>query len=102
MRELASMVNKNRVSAMRTVTILVSALLIFADLFLDSPLFLQHFLLAATCATWGFVVIWLATVFNCWLGASHAGGSSIEGLPTLLLLFGVLAATALRFRWKFV
>lgn len=87
---------------MRTVTILVAGLLIFAGLFLHSRLFVQHYPLAATWAAWGFVVIWLlATVFNLWVGVSHAGYSALEELPILLLLFGVPAATALLVRWKF-
>ena len=38
---------------MRTVTILVSGLLIFAGLFLYSRLFVQHYPNAVTWATWG-------------------------------------------------
>ena len=87
---------------MRTVTILASGLLIFAGLFLYSRLFVQHYPYAATWATWGFVAIWLlATVFNLWVGVSHAGYSVLEELPILLLLFVVPAATALLVRWKF-
>jgi hypothetical protein len=87
---------------MRTATILVSGLLIFAGLFLYSRLFVQHYPHAATWATWVFVAIWLfATVFNLWVGVSHAGYSVREELPILLLLFALPAATALLVRWKF-
>jgi hypothetical protein len=87
---------------MRTVTILVSGLLVFAGLFLYSRLFVQHYPHAATWATSGFVAIWLlATVFNLWVGVSRAGYSAREELPILLLLFAVPAAMAVLVRWKF-
>jgi hypothetical protein len=45
---------------------------------------------------------WLAaTVFNLWVGVSHAGYSVREELPILLLLFAVPAVVALLVRWKF-
>jgi len=41
-------------------------------------------------ATWSFVAAWFAaTVFNLWVGVSHAGYSVREELPILLLLFAV-------------
>jgi hypothetical protein len=85
---------------MRTAIILASGLLIFAGLFLYSRLFVQHYPHAATWAAWGFVAIWFAaTVFNLWVGVSHAGYAVREELPILLLLFGVPAAVALLVRW---
>jgi len=87
---------------MRTVIILVAGLFIFAGLFLYSRLFVQHYPHATTWATWAFVAAWLvATVFNLWVGVSHAGYSVREELPILLLLFAVPAAAALLTRWKF-
>ena len=87
---------------MRTVTILVCGLLILAGLFLYSRLFVLHYPHATTWATWGFVAIWLlATVFNLWVGVSHAGYSALEELPIMLLLFAVPTATAMLTRWKF-
>lgn len=87
---------------MRTVTILVAGLLIFAGLFLYSRLFVQHYPHAVTWATWSFVAAWLAaTMFNLWVGVSLAGYSVREELPILLLLFAVPAAVALLVRWKF-
>jgi hypothetical protein len=87
---------------MRTVTILAAGLLIFAGLFLYGRLFVQHYPLAPTWATWGFVAAWLAaTVFNVRVGVSHASYSLREELPILLLLFAVPAAVARLFRWRF-
>jgi uncharacterized membrane protein YwaF len=87
---------------MRTVIMLAAGLMIFAGLFLYSRLFVQHYPQAATWATWAFVMVWLAaTVFNLWVGVSHAGYSVREELPILLLLFTVPAAVALLVRWKF-
>jgi hypothetical protein len=87
---------------MRTVIILAAGLMIFAGLFLYSRLFVQHYPQAATWATWAFVMAWLAaTVFNLWVGVSHAGYSVREELPILLLLFAVPAVVALLVRWKF-
>lgn len=87
---------------MRTLTILAAGLLVFAGLFLYSRLFAQHYPHAVTWVTWSFVAAWLgATVFNLWVGVSHAGYSVREELPILLLLFGVPAAVALLVRWKF-
>lgn len=87
---------------MRTVIILAAGLMIFAGLFLYSRLFVQHDPQAATWATWAFVVAWLAaTVFNLWVGVSHAGYSVREELPILLLLFALPALVALLVRWKF-
>jgi len=87
---------------MRTVIILAAGLMIFAGVFLYSRLFVQHYSHAATWATWSFVGVWLAaTVFNLWVGVSHAGYSIREELPILLLLFGVPAVVALLVRWKF-
>jgi hypothetical protein len=89
-------------SSMRTVIILAAGLLIFAGMFLYSRLFVQHYPHATMWVTWGFVAAWLAaTVFNLWVGVSHAGYSVREELPILLLLFGVPAAVALLVRWKF-
>ena len=87
---------------MRTVIILAAGLMIFAGVFLYSRLFVQHYRHAPTLATWAFVGIWLAaTVFNLWVGVSHAGYSVREELPILLLLFGVPAVVALLVGWKF-
>jgi hypothetical protein len=87
---------------MRTVTILAAGLLIFAGLFLYGRLFVQDYSHAPTWATWGFVAAWLAaTVFNLWVGVSHAGYPVREELPILLLIFGVPATVALLVRWKF-
>ena len=87
---------------MRTAIILAAGLLIFAGLFLYSRLFVQAYPQAVSWATWGFVAIWLAaTLFNLWVGVSHAGYSVREELPILLLLFAVPAAVALLVRWKF-
>jgi hypothetical protein len=87
---------------MRTLTILAAGLLIFAGLFLYGRLFVQHYPHALTWATWGFVAAWLvATVFNLWVGVSHAGYSVREELPIMLLLFAVPAVVALLVRWKF-
>jgi hypothetical protein len=87
---------------MRTVIVLVAGLLLFAAMFLYSRLFVQHYPQALTWATGGFVLVWLAaTVFNLWVGVSHAGYSVREELPILLLLFGLPAAVALLVRWKF-
>lgn len=87
---------------MRTVIILAAGLMIFAGLFLYCRLFVQHYPQATTWATWVFVVAWLAaTVFNLWVGVSHAGYSVREELPILLLLFAVPAVVALLVRWKF-
>lgn len=87
---------------MRTVIILAAGLLIFAGLFLYSRLFVQAYPHAVAWGTWGFVALWLvATVFNLWVGVSHAGYSVREELPILLLLFAVPAAAALLVRWKF-
>jgi hypothetical protein len=87
---------------MRTIIILTAGLLIFAGLFLYSRLFVQHYPNATTWATWGFVAAWLsATVFNLWVGVSHAGYSVREELPILLLLFAVPAGVALLVRWRF-
>jgi hypothetical protein len=91
-----------RVFSMRTVTILAAGMLMFAGLFLYGRLFVRHYPQAPTWATWGFVAAWLAaTVFNFWVGVSHAGYSVREELPILLLLFAVPAAVALLVRWKF-
>jgi hypothetical protein len=88
--------------SMRTIIILTAGLLIFAGLFLYCRLFVQHYPHAVTWVTWGFVAAWLAaTVFNLWVGVSHAGYSVREELPILLLLFAVPAAVALLVRWKF-
>jgi hypothetical protein len=87
---------------MRTAIVLAAGLLIFAVLLLYSRLFVQHYPQASTWATWGFVAAWLAaTVFNLWVGVSHAGYSVSEELPILLLLFALPAVTALLVRWKF-
>lgn len=87
---------------MRTVFILASGLLVFGGLFFYSRLFVEHFPSAVTTATYAFVALWLAaTVFNMWIGISHAGYSLREELPIMLLLFTVPAAVALFVRWKF-
>jgi len=87
---------------MRTVTMLGAGLLLLAGLLLYSRLFVQHYPHAATWATGGFVAIWLgATVFNLWVGVSHAGYSVREELPILLIRFGLPAATALLVGRKF-
>lgn len=87
---------------MRTVIILAAGLMMFAGAFLYSRLFVQHYPHAVTWATWSFVGLWLAaTVFNLWVGVSHAGYSVREELPILLLLFGLPAIVALLMRWKF-
>ena len=86
---------------MRTVTILVAGVLIFAGLFLYGRLFAPHYPHAATWATWSFVAVWLAaTVFNLWVGVSLAGYSVRDELPILLLLFAVPAAIAFLVHWK--
>lgn len=86
---------------MRTAFILMSGLLIFAGLFVYSRLFVQHYPGAITWATGTFVLVWLlATVFNLWVGVSHAGYSVREELPIMLLLFAVPAAVAVLVRWK--
>jgi hypothetical protein len=87
---------------MRIALILAAGLMIFAGLFLYSRLFVQHYPHATRWATWAFVMAWLAaTVFNLWVGVSHAGYSVREELPILLLLFAVPAVVALLVRWKF-
>lgn len=87
---------------MRTAIILAAGLMIFTGLFLYSRLFVQHYPHAASWATWGFVAAWLAaTVFNLWVGVTHAGYSVREELPILLLLFALPVAVALLARWKF-
>lgn len=87
---------------MRTAFILGSGLLMFSSLFFYSRLFVQHFPGAVTTATYSFVLLWLAaTVFNMWVGISHAGYSWREELPIMLLLFALPAAVALVVRWKF-
>jgi hypothetical protein len=87
---------------MRTAIILAAGLMIFAGVFLYSRLFVQHYPHAPNIATWTFVGIWLAaTVFNLWVGVSHAGYSVREELPIMLLLFGVPAAVAVLVGWKF-
>jgi hypothetical protein len=86
---------------MRTVNVLAAGLFIFAGLFIYSRLFVQHYPQAPAWATWGFLAAWLvATVFNLWVGVSHAGYSVREELPILFLLFAVPAAVALTVRWK--
>jgi len=87
---------------MRTVFVLVSGLLMFSSLFFYSRLFVQHYPGAVTIVTYSFVVLWLAaTVFNMWVGISHAGYSFREELPIMLLLFALPAVVALVVRWKF-
>jgi hypothetical protein len=87
---------------MRTAFILVSGLLMFGGLFFYSRLFVQHFPSAVAIATYSFVVLWFAaTVFNMWVGISHAGYSLREELPIMMLLFGLPAAVALLVHWKF-
>ena len=86
---------------MRTVTVLVAGLLIFAGIFLYSRLFVEHYPHAASWATGSFVAAWLAaTVFNFWVGVTLAGYSVREELPILLVLFAVPAAVALLVHWK--
>lgn len=87
---------------MRTVTVLAAGLLIFSGVFLFSRLFLPHYPQATAWATGVFVAAWLAaTVFNLWVGVSHAGYSVREELPILVLLFSVPASVALLVRWQF-
>ena len=87
---------------MRTVIIVLSGLLIFAWLFAYSRLFVEHYPNAVSWATYGFVALWLAaTAFNLWVGASQAGYSRREELPTFLMLFAIPAVNAVLVRWKF-
>ena len=56
---------------------------------------------AATAALW-FIPAWLvAAAINLWIGVTRAGYTVMEELPIGLLVFGVPAAVAALFWWRF-
>lgn len=88
---------------MRTTVILISGMLVLAGLVSFSRLFIQHYPGAVGWAAYAFIVVWLAaTGFNMWVGVTHAGYSTREELPIMLMLFAIPAAIALVVRWKLV
>ncbi len=88
---------------MRTVSFLVSGLLLMAFALIVARLFSEHFPAAPNWALAGALAAWLAvTGANMWIGAYRAGYSVREELPILLLLFAVPAAAAGLVRWRFL
>ena len=56
---------------------------------------------AATAALW-FIPVWLiAAAINLWIGVTRAGYTVMEELPIGLVVFGVPAAVAALFWWRF-
>ena len=56
---------------------------------------------AAAAALW-FIPVWLiAAVINLWIGVTRAGYTVLEELPIGLVVFGVPAAVAALFWWRF-
>lgn len=56
---------------------------------------------AATAALW-FIPVWLiAAATNLWIGVTRAGYTVMEEVPIGLVVFGVPAAVAALFWWRF-
>lgn len=88
---------------MRTALFLLAGLLLLAAFLLLGKLFSITFAEAMRWATVAYVALWfLAAAANMWVGVSKAGYSVAEELPVLLLIFGVPAALAVLFKWKFL
>lgn len=86
---------------MRTGLFLLAGFLLLAASVVLARLFSQEFPAAANWALSLFAVLWLAlTVFNLWVGVTHAGYPVVEELPILALLFGVPVVAAGLLRWK--
>ncbi len=88
---------------MRTITLLIVGLFLFAAIALFSKLFTNYYPASTTWGLSAFLAIWLAaTGFNLWVGVSHAGYSVSEELPIMLLLYSLPAAVAIAIKWRFL
>jgi hypothetical protein len=86
---------------MRTGLFLLAGFLLLGAFLVLAKLFSANYPEAATWATGGFLVAWLAlTGFNMWVGVTKAGYPAMDELPILLLLFGIPAAAAILLKWK--
>lgn len=86
---------------MRTGLFLLAGFLLLAACLVLARLFSGNYPTAATWATAGFLVVWLALAgFNMWVGVAKAGYSAAEELPILLLIFGIPAVVAILAKWK--
>jgi hypothetical protein len=86
---------------MRTVLLLVAALLLLAGSLLLAKLFSNHMPDAMRVATIAYIALWFVIAgANLWIGVTKAGYSVTEELPIFLLVFGVPAALAIVAKWR--
>jgi len=88
---------------MRTALFLLAGFLALAASVVLGRLFAPVFPAALRWSAGVFLAAWLAlTVFNLWVGVTHAGYRVAEELPLLALLFGVPAVLAVLIarRWS--